>query len=189
MAARDIMPYAGPHPSYARVAHYRMNAAETFLQGEPVSVNADGELTESADDPQDADIMGIAVAGPGDGTPINPDTGVAYATGDIIGVYLPDPTTYFVTPNYSEAGAAFNDTAPVVARIGDECGLSLIGGSWGVDISAANNTCRIVDILDDLGRSIQRTGATLATTDDYTVVFCIVAHQMIPMGAVDAPAA
>lgn len=187
MAARDVMPWNGPHGQYSRIQHFRLNASETFAEGEPVAVNADGELTESADDPVDADIMGIALAGPAAAR--NPATNVAWATGDLVPVCIPDSTTYFISPNYSEAGSAFDDTAPVVARIGDEGGLALISGTWGFDISGSNNTCRLVDILNSRKESIQVTGETLATGDEYYVVFVIIAHQSTTPGAVDAPSA
>lgn len=193
MAAYDIMPASSPDGGHTTVRHFRLNAAETFQVGEPVAVNADGELTESADDPVDADLMGIALApgaDPSTGTAFdNPRTGAAYTTGDMIPVVIPTPTTYFRTTNFSAAGAAFNDTAPAAADIGDEVGLSLIGGAWGVDQAAANNTCRIVDILNERGQSIQDTGETLTTADTYTIIFQIVAHQSVSLGAADAPVA
>lgn len=195
MAARDIMPFNGPFGGHSRVIHFRLNASETFDVGEPVSVNADGELTESDDDPLDADIMGIAMGGPGAGQ-TNPATGANWATGDLVPVVIPDSNSLFITRNYSEAGSAFNDTAPVVARIGDECGLSLISGSWGVDISTTNNTCRIIDLLNENKESIQQSGETLDTSAGqilsapaYYVVFQIIGHQSTTPGAVDAPVA
>jgi hypothetical protein len=173
---------------HVRVQHYRLNASETFFEGEPVAVNADGELTESADDPVDADLMGIAQGGPGAGR-TNPKTGVNWATGDMVPVVIPDQNTYFITQNYSAAGSAFDDTAPALANIGDEAGLSLISNSWGVDISATNNLVRIVDVLDDQKNSVQEAGTTVSTGNIYYVVFQIVAHQSTSLGTADAPAA
>jgi hypothetical protein len=165
-----------------------MNASETFGVGEPVAVNADGELTESADDPVDADIMGIAMAGPG-GVDLNPETGNAYTTGDMIPVAIPDQNTYFICSNFATDGAG-TQAAPAVANLGDEAGLTLASGVWSVDVGATNNTCRIYDILDDQKRSIQKSGVTLAATDTFYVVFGILSHQSnLHTAGVDAPAA
>lgn len=187
MALQDIMPYDNPHGGHCRIMEFRLNASETFLQGEPVAVNADGELTESADDPVDADLLGIAATG-GDTTAstgsIDPNTGNVITTGGMVKVYMPDANQTFITSNFSSAGSAFGDAAPAVANLGDEAGLSLISGSWGIDISATNNLCRIVDILDADGASIQRSGGT-----GTKVVFVIVAHQNNSLGTADAPAA
>lgn len=195
MAARDIMPLLGPHGPYSQIQYFPLNASETFLIGEPVSVNADGELTESADDPVDADIMGIALAPVGTGAGFeNWRTRAAYTTSDLIPVVIPDPTTLFITRNWSVAGSAFNDTAPAASNIGDEAGLSLISGVWGVDISATNNTVRIVDILNARKISILETRETLTTTTvgglaQYFIVFKITSHQSSSAAAGDAPVA
>ena len=89
MAARDIMQWSSPHGGHPRVQRFRMNLGEDFLRGEPVSVNADGELTESANNPADADLMGIAMEPHAAGA-INPATGAAHTTGDLITVAIPD---------------------------------------------------------------------------------------------------
>lgn len=196
MAKNDIRPFSHPMGGHGRVHWVRLNASETFVAGEPVSINADGELTESADDPVDADLFGIALASgdtvgatDGNGTfkfkigAFAPGTGYP-TTGDLVPVQVPDSNTYFITKNFSAAGSAFADASPALADIGDEVGLSLISGSWGVDQSATNNTCRIVDVLDANLNSIQLSGGT-----GTQVVFQIVAHQSASLGSADAPAA
>lgn len=188
MAARDIMPWTSPTGGHPEIRHFRMNASETFLVGEPVSMNADGELTESADDPVDDDLMGIALA-PAYSGALSPRTGAAYTTGDLIPVVIPNDNTLFITRNFSAAGSAFNDTAPALADLGDEVGLTLLSGSWGVDQGTTNNPCRIVDILNANKVSIQQTRETLTTSVTYYVVFQIVAHQSASLGNATAPAA
>jgi hypothetical protein len=188
MARYDIRPHDSPHGGHDRVAHFPLNAAETFDAGEPVAVNDTGELTESNNDPLDSDLMGIAMIGPGAGN-INPDTGVAFTTGDMIPVAIPSPHSYYRTQNWSTDGVTFNDIAPLATNIGDEAGLSLIGGEWGIDIAATNNLCRVMDILDAEGRSILFTGTVLTTADTYTIVFMIAAHQSLTLIAADAPIA
>jgi hypothetical protein len=190
MAARDIMPWNGPNGQYPRIQHFRINASEGFFDGEPVAVNADGELTESATEPVPADLLGIALGGPGAAR--NPATGNAWATGDLAPVCVFDSNHYFITSNFTAAGSAFDDTAPAVANLGDQASLALISGSWGIDAGPSTNdaTCRIIDILNARKESIQVTGETLSTGDLYYVVFVVVAHQNTPDSAeAAAPAA
>ena len=199
MARHDIRVGIYPGDGRPLMQDFRLNAGETFLVGEPVSQNADGELTESADDPVDADLLGIAGS---DGDTTNAgglstlrnrfgqftDTRVV-STGDMIPVVIPDGLILFRTANFSSGGAAFGDVAPAAANVGDEVGLSLIGGSWGVDISATNNIGRIVDVLETtLGISLQmKTPA--ATRTSRVVIFSINASQQNSFGTVDAPVA
>ena len=188
MAANDIRVYSGPGGPHARIQHVRRNASETFLRGEPVAINADGELTESADDPLAPDLFGIAQE-PKSASTLNWRTNAAYTTGDMTPVVVPDLTTYFVTDNYSSGGSAFDDVVPSAANVGDEAGLTVLSGVWGIDISATNNTCRIIDVLNGQGRSVQETGETLTLQSAggrYSIVFQIVAHQGVPAGAADS---
>ena len=180
MALDDIRVYQAPLGGHTRVQHWRVNAAEGFFRGEPVSVNADGELTESADDPQDEDIMGIAASDGVVGTTYDFKTGTAMVTGALIPVIIPDSNTYFVCNNFGTTSEQF-DQDLVVANLGDEAGLELVSGTWGINTGAANNTCRIIDLLDADGNSIQDSGGTVVQC-----VFLIVAHQSV---VVDAPAA
>ena len=182
MGARDIMPWNSPTGGHCRVQHYRVDASQTFFEGEVVYLNADGELQESADEPVPANVTGIALGGPG--ASINPRTGVAWATGDLVPVALPGDT-YFITPNFTTNGSAFDDAAPTVAMLGDPLALALIGGVWGVDQGPDTNdsTCRLIDILNEQKESIQVSGETLATTDVFYIVFQIVAHQGTPDSA------
>jgi len=197
MAARDIMPWTSPFGGHPRMQWFRMNAGEVFFEGEPVSVNQDGELTESlAAGPVDSDLLGIAAGGPG-ATNINPATGITYATGDLIPVFMPDIGNYFITRNWT-AGTAFNDVAPAVADIGDQVGLVNIGGLWGIDQGQDQNEglCTVIDILDENKNSIQQTGATVSTADGnrldapaYFVVFSMGSTQLRVAGEVNAPIA
>lgn len=187
MSARDIMPWNGPSGQYPRVLHFRLNASETFAEGEPVAVNADGELTESASTgPVPADLMGIALAGPAASR--NPATGNAWATGDMVPVAVPDSNTLFITSNYTE-GTAFDDAQPTAAVLGDQAGLVRLSDVWGIDNGqdANEGVAQIVDVLNSQKESIQVTGETLASGSQYYIVFRIVAHQGTPDSA-EAPA-
>lgn len=192
MAARDIMPWIAAGEQHPIPMHFPLAAAQTFNEGDVVRVQAAGTLIESATDPADADIIGIA-AERGDTT--NADNLGQYRTpfgqfvdGDVavandpIAVWMPSPTRRWRTRNFTVAGAAFGDVAPVATDIGDELGLALIGGVWGLDQAAANNICRVSDVLDRLGISI-----TLSGGAGVEVVFVIGSHQMLTLGALDAP--
>ncbi len=173
MARQDIMPHSNATGGHCRVTRQYLTASETFLQGEPVRVTADGLVKEPATDPDDNNIYGIAAV-----------DGNGGSAGDDVQVYVPNSDQYWLTKNYSEAGSAFADTAPVAARIGDEIALVLISGSWGVSIVGNNNIARIVDVLDAQGESVRVSSAT-----GTQIVFVITHHQNAQIGATDAPAA
>ena len=193
MAEFDVMPFDGPNGAHPRVQWGRMTASEVFFAGEPVAQVAAGTITEMVTQDTGAGLLGIAVNGPG-ASEIDPNTGTTYATGAQIGVYIPDSNTHFITRNWSEAGTTFTDTAPVIARIGQEAGLILISGSWGLDYTASAMTCRVTDILDENGMSLTKSGGTVSlaagkrlAAPAYYVVFKIVSHQGNPAGAAEAP--
>ena len=196
MSARDIMPWNSAHGGTYRATVGYMNASETFFVGEPVKINGDGEIEESDDPPTAPQLFGIAAIGPGDaGTITNKRTGTTtWSEGEEIPVWVPEPGMQWITSNWTVAGTAFDDTPPVLTDIGEICGLIEIGGVWGLDNGpAANtNTCRVVDILDDMKNTIVRPGATdiaLAVGDTYYVVFEIVSHMGTPdSGEATAPA-
>ena len=192
MAKNDIKVWQSPMGGVPNKRHFPMKASETFFEGEVVGVDADGNLSESlATGPLPADIMGIALGGPG-ASNTNPKTGVAWATGDMIPVAIPDSQTSFITQRYTQ-GTAFDDVAPAVAIIGDVAGLVRISGIWGLDQGqdANEGVARIVDILNQRKESILDTGETLALTsvsgNPYYVVFQIIAHASTPDSA-EAPA-
>ncbi len=184
MGRGDIALFQSPLGGASLIRHYPLNASEGFFEGEPVSVNTEGELTESATAMVPADLMGIALAGPGGGRR-NPNTGSDWDTGDLCPVMIPNSATTWITPNFAKASAAFDDTAPVASDIGDACGLVLLSNVWGVDGAPDTNDGigRIEDILNVRKESILATGETLATTDTFFIVFTIIAHQGTPDSA------
>lgn len=198
MSRRDIMPYYMDGKFAPLVQHYNLNASESFLLGEPVSVNADGELTESADRPVDADFLGIA-ASDGDttnagglATARNPGgaqftDGQVVTTGDLIPVWVCDTNTLLVTSNFSSGGAAFGDVAPARSNIGDQATLDLISGSWGISLAVGGGAdiVRIHDVLSADGRSLRRDNSLTGAK----VVFSVVASQNNTLGTADAPVA
>ena len=191
MARNDILPLDDMQDRICRP--FRLNASETFVLGEPVSLNADGELTESADDPVDGDFLGIA-AMDGDTAATNglsaarfrlgsiTDTGIV-TTGDLINVWIHQPGLHYSTPNYSSGGSAFGDVAMALADIlGERGGLSLISGSWGFDLTVTNFIARGMDVRD-------RNGVTLQLNTNGTgrkVIFTVGHYQLITAGNLDA---
>jgi hypothetical protein len=175
MAKLNIMPYRGADQGSVMppTERYRLNASETFVLGELVSVNADGELTESADDPAAEDVIGVAAAS-GD-TVGTTDAMGAYrkrvglfapgispnlpVTGDMVPVWEVFGGHTFIAQVFATDGAGTAAT-PALANIGDRAGFSLTAGVWSLDTGTANFSARVVDVLDVNGRSIQESGLT-----------------------------
>jgi hypothetical protein len=181
MSRHDFQVHKSPFGGPAQIKTFPLNASETFRAGEPCSVNADGELTESADDPTLADVMGIAAVD-GDTGLTDPFTGSARATSAEIQVIIPIQGTEFRTKNFATDGAGTAAT-PAKTNIGDEAGFTLASGVWSIDIGTTNNVARILDVLDANGVSINKSGYSGTPT---WVVFAITTSQMT---GVDAPAA
>ena len=191
MARDDIRPAQYMGQASLKTQGFRLNASETFLRGEPVSLNADGELTEAADDPVDGDLLGLALE---DGDTSNA-TGLSQGgmrmgqytdaglpqTGDIILVGIPSYLQTFETSNFSTNGSAFGNAAPALANLGDRAGLSLISGSWGVDTNVTNFVARISDVLSRNGISLQFDRQATGRT----VVFHMSATQLNTFGNLD----
>lgn len=176
MARFDIMPYRGGSQGTVLppVEHYRLNASETFVEGEPVSVNADGELTESADDPAAEDVIGIAAMS-GDTVGSTNSIGIYRKrrgmfspgaspnlpqTGDQIQVWEVYQGHTFITKNFATDGAGTAATPTLANALGERAGLTLASGTWSLDTGTSNFLCRIVDVLDANGISLQEQGGT-----------------------------
>jgi hypothetical protein len=106
MAARDFMPFivgsGGP-----RVRYGRLNASETFREGEVVYINNDGEVAEGpADDSVlliadlDSGVLGGVAAMDGDTTRTD---GFARSTGALVSYYPWNDGTLFITKKYVSA--------------------------------------------------------------------------------------
>jgi hypothetical protein len=185
MARDDIRVWSDPHGQHGRIKYFRVDATQTFLKGEPVRINADGELQELGDDVDPATVRLIGIAA-GDGSTASRDwrTDANFTTGATIPVIIPNQDTEFIVSNanFGTTSEAFSAAeVPLLAHIGDEAGLELVSGVWGVNIGATNNTVRIVDVLDANFESVQDSGLT----GEYAV-FVITLHQL---GDAVAPAA
>ena len=182
MPRYDIMPlnHGGATPL---VVEGRMNASETFEVGELVFLNDDGEVEEFPQDASealvaDADsgvIFGIATGGPSDVTArnINPDTGVAYATGDRVSFWRAgNPGQLWITDNYfaTAHGAAATPPGTIVGEA-LQVGYSTTAAAWGLSVDAATEgtdiVCRVTAVLDSQKDPISATD----TTNGVYVVF------------------
>jgi len=194
MAFDDIQIHSSQGGVTPRILYFGMDASEAFSRGDVVTLADTGQVQEAlTTGVLPGGLTGVAQAGsvgPVGTTYNNPRTGTTYAENDAIPVAMMDPGTLWRTHNYTEAASSWNEAAPTRATIGDQAALMSIGGVWGLDqgMDANEATCRIVDILNSKGESIQDTGETLtATATDYWVIFQVVAHQMTPDSA-EAPA-
>lgn len=170
MGARDIMPWTSPHGGTNTVRWGTFTAAEVFEVGEPVNVVAAGTLTEPPDDATQWILTdgggnveaGIAAWGPGAGN-LNPHTGIAYATGDVIPYWPINQGTVFITQNFNVAGGA-TAVAPALTDIGNPFQISFgaAGSNWGIERTAAlegiDYIATIMDVLDAKKAPINRTG-------------------------------
>ena len=162
MPFRDIMPWKSPRGGTYEVRWGAMTTGGTFVQGEPIALVDAGTLTEMPQDTTEvlhADMDaghegGIACFGPGAGN-INPMTGVAFATGDMIAYWPWGQGTLFITSNFhTDAGAAA--AVPALTDVGESYELDYATAAapigWGID-QTANATvtelgCKIVEVLD-----------------------------------------
>ena len=190
MAYDDIQVHSSNGGVSPRIVHWGMDAGESFSKGDVVTLADTGQVQEAlATGTLPAGLTGIAMAGaegPGGLTINNPRTNAAYAENDAIPVALFDLGTFWKTHQFTEAASTWNEAAPTRASIGDTCSIMAIGNIWGVDQGedADEATCRIMDVLNARGQSIQDTGETLtATATNYWVIFQVIAHQGTPDSA------
>jgi hypothetical protein len=132
------------------------------VAGEPVFLDADGDLAQCADDP--TTIAGVALA------PVarisgffNPATGAAWTTGDNTPYVAATEGQLFITDNFATDGNG-TPAAPTRAHIGDLAGVTRVTGPpivYFVDVGAAllMNTI-IVDVLDTNLESLQSPNST-----------------------------
>lgn len=176
MAFGDIIQDTSCGGGHERIIEANMTAGQAFFKGYPVSVVAAGTVTVCADAPASSGFAGFAANGPGDGVApyggqaVNWETGVTAVGGfgrdaQKIKIVIPTLTIFFLTQNWSLVGAAYNDTAPAVANIGDLVGLSLIGGIWGIQAAGANLIGIVTDVLDINLKPLRGQGAAGGVVD------------------------
>jgi hypothetical protein len=187
MAFDDIQIHNSQGGVTPRILFFGMDAAEAFSKGDVVTLANTGQVQEAlTTGVESPGLTGVAMQGPVGRTGTtykNPKTDAAYATNDAIAVAMFDLGTVWKTHNYTEAATTWNEAAPSRASIGDTGSLMSIGGVWGFDSGedADEATCRIIDVLNSKGQSIQDTGETLtATATDYWVILQVIAHMQTP---------
>jgi hypothetical protein len=177
MTMHDFQPWDNrDHEEY--IAHAPMKASEAFRAGDPVVLDADGFLRIAIDGATGPAFGGIALApvafktggtGASTGTSVtlNPKTGAAYTTSDLIPYMQARLGSRWICPNLS-TGATNNMTAGTVlayatakALVGEIAGLQkgtpLATDTWQVDLSETADTgevFRIAGFLDVNKRNI-----------------------------------
>lgn len=171
MAANDHLPYTENGAGPRRVA-FDVNATATFERGEPVRMNAAGEVVEGTSPIIiDTGIYGISADSSLDGAGVNINAagGQGFTNGQVT-VYPADGL--FKTARFSTGGAGVAAT-PTQAHVGDAAGFVLTGGVWFLDIGTATTIARIVAVLDENGQKVEISGGT-----GVWVVYQIVNSQM-----------
>lgn len=188
MAFNDIRVFNSPHGGHSRIMHFPMDEAAAFRAGEPVGVNDSGQVTESLDDPTTEAFTGIALAPIEDvqGSVVinNPKTNAAWATNDLIPVYIPDGTTQFICDNFATGGGGVAVVPTVANAIGERAGFSLTSDVYFIDVGTARWYCRIDDVLDANRTSLTDGGGT-----GVSVVFTIISHMHAQTTTVQSPIA
>ncbi len=177
MARGDITPFHSEHGGHNSIRWGEMTASEVFEGGEPIMVVDAGTLTEPTDNAAQWVVSefsatgtsalsgGIAVFGPGAGN-IDPETGLAFATGGAVAFYPINEGNLFFTGNFYAAGGG-SVLAPVLTDMGEA--YQLVYGTfgtpdagWGIEqtsaVAGTDVQARIVDILDSTLRPIRSSG-------------------------------
>lgn len=190
MAVNDLLPWLSADGGTHQVMQGRLKASESYLLGEPVYINAAGEISESGDDPDSPKFGGIA-AHSADTTAAtrNPKTRLVYAAGDLVSFWVFHIGDLIVCQNFATDGAG-TAAAPLVANLGDEAGFTLSSGVYSIDVGTGSELVRIVDILNSRKEPVIQTGETLLSTDTFYVIAAVVATQFTAeSGEAQAPAA
>lgn len=172
MSAYDFMPWK--ESAGSNVLHGPMNASESFLVGELVGINSDGEVAELPADGTKAVLGDIDVARIC-GIAMTSTTGLS--TGAQISFYPADQGTLFITDNITDgSGTAVVPTGTMrglaVTLEHNNSAWALIPGTaatFGTDIAAL-----IVDVLDSTRTPIS---ATDTTTGVYAVFQLVTATR------------
>jgi len=198
MAKGDIMPYRGADQGSVLppTDEFPLKASETFVQGEPVSLNNAGDLTESASAPADEDFLGIAAMS-GDTVGATDPNGIFRSpeglftpgaspnlpvAGDLISIWRAKPGHKWVSRNFATDGAGTAAVPTKANAVGEVASLILASGNWFVDVGGSGSrVARIDKVLDAKGNDIARSSGT-----GVFVVFEFIATQST---SIDAPAA
>ena len=184
MGIRDIRPFSSILGGSLSIRTAPMNASETFLPGELIFINTDGEAQAAPIDGTQillaetgigtAIEFGVAVNGPGAVSSaarpffqqIHPDTGNFYATGDRIWYYPAGEGNLFVAPFLVAGGAGGRSVAAAGANNGTILEITYEAAStpdagFGVELTAGvagtDLLARVHSVLDSNFRPISAT--------------------------------
>lgn len=193
MAAYDIVP-VDFRDATSKMLYARLTAAEAFLPGELVFVNAAGSLEEFADAGGQATLAQITgggnVAGvaaqPGNTVNAAPGGSARFAfttypstlasglnaTGDLVGFYPADEGIVFQTTQFHAAGGAGAAAIPAGADVGDMFQLSKPNAGaqdnrWGIEETAG---VAGTDVVAKVVRVLNNRGEDIGLADTTTGV-------------------
>ncbi len=178
MAEYDIMPYLASGGGHCQMGSGSIQASASFLKGEPVELDADGDLIEATDEPDVSGAATIGSAGLGiamSGAAATAVNGLRDVTStsraDAESENVPLAFTQFqrgdeyIVPaaRFTEADDTTFDGTVAAANRGDLCSLRTDGTDWGVCIhtDSSNRQFRIVQLLDVNGLNADDSGGTI----------------------------
>ena len=178
MAEFDIMPYSGQGGQHCEVGSGSIDSAASFLKGEPVELDANGDLIEASDEPDVSGAAAIGSAGLGIAMSGASATAVA-GLRDVTSTSRSDAETENVQLSFvefkrgdryivpaanfaSDNDTSLNDTV-AAGNKGDLCSLRTDGTDWGVcvHVDSSNRQFRITQLIDANGGIAQRTGLAI----------------------------
>lgn len=185
MGIYDFRPYRSPHGGTTVIRQVPMNASETFLPGELIFVNSDGEAQTFPIDGTQSLLgettvatgiqWGVALNGPGAASTaarpfwamIDPNTGTTYATGAMIN-FVPadvDGQTFIGRALVAGGASGLSTAVPGSSRgiiyevTYDASGTPDAG--WGIEltagVAATDVLGKVIDIFDTNWRRISAT--------------------------------
>jgi hypothetical protein len=152
-----------------------MAASEVFEGGEPIMVvGAAGTAVEPVGATTSWPLTeftsgveaGIACFGPGDGTKLNPATGVAFATGDDIAYWPINEGNLFITDNFFETGDTTTLATPAQTDVGYHYKMNqaVLNTAWGIEQTVGapgvDVLANVVEVLDADKVPIRLSGQT-----------------------------
>jgi len=143
---RTIQP-ARFHQGVPQVQVLAYATGQVFKRGAPVVDDVNGQIVETAADPQS--IRGIALqdAGTGPGYGLADSTSIVFATGRAqeVSVAIADRHTNFTARGVN---GGTDPVVPTQTHIGEQYSLAKVGNDWVIDM--ANPTTPAVEIVDIL---------------------------------------
>ncbi len=161
MALNDILPYTSPDGNHGRIMTFGLDTSASFLRGEPVILDAGGNVIISGADPdfttEGSALLGIAMVGAQQYSDALGTGTISDSVNEPIPVCMYDHQTEFFTRNMFTGSAV---TTFAVTNIGDEGNVELVGSAWGFGDDQAANFI-VTGLLDANGQDAIRNGTTV----------------------------